>query len=202
MGQQANIGEIRAVGELRGNVVESAETIGRIVDDCNSHMQRFVDWVCRDRASYWKMEQRRRDQKVQTARSDLERAKIAKPDADPRSFTEQMHILKRARAALEEAGQKRAACKRWTIELERQALLLRAGLRPVAAMADADLPKATRWLQQLEKHLAGYLAEAPALPDDVPEDTAADASLPSRGRSGQRVDPASDTADASKEDSE
>jgi hypothetical protein len=112
-----------------------------------------------------------------------------------------MHILKRARAALEEAGQKRAACKRWTIELERQALLLRAGLRPVAAMADADLPKATRWLQQLERHLAGYLAEAPAMPDDVTQDTATDDSLPSRGRSGQRVDPAPDTTDSSKEDS-
>ena len=194
MGQQANIGEVRAVGHLRGKVVETAETIGRIADDCNSTMQRFVDWVSRDRASYWKMEQRRRDQKVQTARSDLERAKISKPDADPRSFTEQMQILKRARAALDEAGQKRAACKRWTIELERQALLLRAGLRPVAAMADADLPKAVGWLLQLEQHLAGYLAEAPAVPEATQSDTPEDEALPSRGRQGERVDPTQDDA--------
>ncbi len=194
-GHQANIGEVQALGALRGRVVETSEELARLVDDCNGTMQRFVDWVGRDRAAYWKQEERRRDQKVQTARSDLERAKIAKPDADPRSFTEQMQILKRARAALEEAGEKRAACRRWATELERQALLLRAGLRPIAEMAEGDLPKASRWLQQLEQHLQGYLAQAPALgeADDTPED---DDALPSRGRAGERVDRAPEGGDA------
>ena len=195
-GHQANIAEVEAVGELRGHTVEAAETLGRLVDDCNSTMQRFVDWVARDRVAYWKMEHRKRDQKMQTARSDLERAKISKPDADPRSFTEQMQLVKRAKRALEEAVQKQAACKRWATELERQALLLRAGLRPVATMVESDLPKAIRFLQGLEKHLAGYLAEAPAMPDapgDVPQD---DPTLPSRGRAGTRVDDADDAPEA------
>lgn len=185
MSQQANIKEVRAVGELRGRVVETSETLARLVDDCNSTMRRFVDWVSRDRAAHWKNEHRRRDQKMQTARSDLERAKIARPDADPRSFTDQVRALRKAKAALEEAEAKRRACKRWSVELERQALLLRAGLRPVAAMADAELPAATRWLGQLEQHLQGYLSEAPAMPEVSEE--AQETPGASRGRRGEDV---------------
>ncbi|MCH2135660.1 MAG: hypothetical protein MK101_03645 [Phycisphaerales bacterium] len=186
MARQADIREVKAVGELRGRVVESAETLARLVDDCNSTMRRFVDWVTRDRASHWKSELRKRDQKLQTARSDLERAKIARPDADPRSFTDQIRALRRTKAALEEAQAKSRACKRWGVELERQALLLRAGLRPVSAMADAELPAAVRWLGQLEQHLQGYVAEAPVMPDALED---ADAATPtaSRARSGEVV---------------
>jgi hypothetical protein len=106
MAQQANIREVNAVSELRGRVVETSETLARLVDDCNSTMQRVVDWVSRDRASYWKYELRRRDQKIQSARSDLERAKIARPDADPRSFTDQTRALKKAKLRLDEAQAK------------------------------------------------------------------------------------------------
>ena len=187
MGEQANIGEVRVVGELRGKVVETAETLSRIVDDCNSTMQRFVDWVVRDRAAHWKNQLRRRDQKVQSARSDLERAKIAKPDADPRTFTDYIRALRKAQAALDEANAKKAACKRWGTELQRQALLLRAGLRPVAAMADAELPMAIRWLQSLEQHLAGYLAQKPAMPDEFELETDDADDLPGRGRGGTTV---------------
>jgi len=185
MAEQANIREVRAVSELRGRVVETSETLARLVDDCNATMRRFVDWVARDRATYWKTELRRRDQKIQSARSDLERAKIARPDADPRSFTDQRRALKKAKTRLEEAQAKTKACKRWAIELERQALLLRAGLRPVAAMAEAELPAATRWLAQLEQHLQGYLSEAPTMPDAVVDID--DAPLASRGRRGEHA---------------
>lgn len=194
MAEQANIQEVRAVSELRGRVVETSETLSRIVDDCNSTMQRFVDWVSRDRATYWKYELRRRDQKIQSARSDLERAKIARPDADPRSFTDQMRALKKAKSRLDEAQAKAKACKRWAIELERQSLLLRAGLRPVSAMAEAELPAATRWLAQLEQHLQGYLAEAPSMPEEATE-TDEGQPLASRGRQGKS------TADADPDES-
>ncbi len=196
MAKQADIQEVQAVSELRGRVVETSETLSRIVDDCNSTMQRFVDWVSRDRATYWKHELRRRDQKIQSARSDLERAKIARPDADPRSFTDQMRALKKARSRLDEAQAKAKACKRWAIELERQALLLRAGLRPVATMAEAELPAATRWLTQLEQHLQGYLSEAPSMPDDAIE-THDGQPLASRGRQGEH--PTDADPDASQE---
>jgi hypothetical protein len=199
MAEQANIREVNAVSELRGRVVETSETLARLVDDCNSTMQRVVDWVSRDRASYWKYELRRRDQKIQSARSDLERAKIARPDADPRSFTDQTRALKKAKLRLDEAQAKTKACRRWAIELERQSLLLRAGLRPVAAMADAELPAAIRWLTQLEQHLQGYLSEAPSMPDAGVE---ADGQTPlaSRGRQGDRDDDAESQVQAQSND--
>jgi hypothetical protein len=194
MSEQANIGEVRVVGELRGKVVDTAETLSRIVDDCNSTMQRFVDWVVRDRAAHWKNQLRKRDQKLQSARSDLERAKIAKPDADPRTFTDYIRALKKAKAALDEANAKKVACRRWGTELQRQALLLRAGLRPVATMADAELPMANHWLQALEQHLAGYLTQRPAMPDELQLEGDDAPDLPSRGRGGAAMPNESDDA--------
>ncbi|MDP6890032.1 MAG: hypothetical protein QF471_01775 [Phycisphaerales bacterium] len=165
MHDRANVGAIEAISELRGRCVEAGESIARTLDDCISHSARVLAWVQGPQAEHWKRQKRKREQKFASARSDLERAKIAQPDADPRSFVDQQRDIRRTKAALEEADQKINAVKRWSRELERQLTLLRGGVRGLASSAEADLPRAAHWLKNLEAHLNGYLEVAPPLPD-------------------------------------
>ena len=164
MRDSAHVGAISAISELRGRFVEAGEAISRTVDECVSQAARTLTWVQGPQTEHWKRQKRKREQKHASAKSDLERAKIAKPDADPRSFVDQNRAIKKTKAAIEEAEQKVRAIKRWSRELERQLTLFRGGIRPLSGAAEVDLPRAARWLKALEEHLGGYLAVAPTLP--------------------------------------
>ncbi len=165
MREQVNVGAIEAISELRGRCVEAGESIARTLDECLSQAARTLTWVQGPQTEHWKRQKRKREQKFASAKSDLERAKIAQPDADPRSFVDQQRGIRRAKAALEEADQKIRAVKRWSRELERQLTLFRGGVRSLSSSAEVDLPKAARWLKNLESHLSGYLQVAPPLPN-------------------------------------
>ncbi|MDP6601014.1 MAG: hypothetical protein QGH76_01815 [Phycisphaerales bacterium] len=165
MHEQANVGAIEAIAELRGRCVEVAETIARTLDECVNQAARVLGWVQGPQAEHWKRQKRKREQKFASAKSDLERAKIAKPDADPRSFVDQQRAIRRAKSALEEADSKIRAIKLWSRELERHLTLFRGGVRSLSTSADIDLPNAARWLKNLESHLSGYLEVAPPPPD-------------------------------------
>jgi hypothetical protein len=164
MRDSAHVGAITAISELRGRFVEAGEAISRTVDECVSQAARTLTWVQGPQTEHWKRQSRKREQQHASAKSDLERAKIAQPDADPRSFVDHNRAIKKTKAAIEEAEQKVRSLKRWSRELERQITLFRGGIRPLAGAAEVDLPRAARWLKALEEHLGGYLAVAPALP--------------------------------------
>ena len=165
MRERANVGAIEAISELRGKCIQAGEDIRRTLDECLSHCARILMWVQGPQTEYWRRQKRKREQIVATAKSDLQRAMIAKPDADPRSFADQQRAIKRATDAIEEADRKTRAVKYWTRELERQLTLLRGGISPLANAAELDLPRASRWLKELTAHLEGYLEAAPAMPD-------------------------------------
>lgn len=165
MGEQANVKSIEAIGELRGRFVSTGESIRRILDECLGEVRRTMTWVEGPQLEHWKREARKREQKAASARSDLERAKISKPDADPRSFVDQTRALKRAKDALDEAHMKVRAIKRWARELQRHYMLFQGGIRPLATAAEVDMPKAGNWLRSLEQHLTGYLQVMPPMPE-------------------------------------
>ncbi len=193
MAEHAHVGSIEVIGELRGRLVQTSELLTRTGEECLSQATRILSWVQGPQMEHWKQQIRKREQKFASARSDLERAKIARPDADPRSFIDQQRALKRAKAAIEEAQAKLKAVKHWSRELDRQLTLLRGAIRPLMSAAEVDLPKAAKWLKNLTRHLEGYLEVAPTLPDVDAGDSETTQSL---GRGGT-ARPAADQDDAS-----
>jgi len=165
MRDQANVGAIEAISELRGKCIQASEDIRRTLDECLSQCARVLMWIQGPQTEYWRRQKRKREQAIATAKSDLQRAMIAKPDADPRSFIDQQRSIRRATAAVEHADKKTRAIKYWTRELERQLTLFRGGISPLANAAELDIPRASRWLKDLTAHLDGYLEVAPPMPD-------------------------------------
>ena len=183
MGEKADVRSIDAIGFFRGQVIAASEAMRRMLDDCNSQVRRVHQWLSGECAQYWKREARKRDQKLNSALSDLQRARIAQPDADPRSFVDHNRAIRKAKARVEEAAEKTRMIRKWTIKLERESMILRGQLQRIGHMAEYDMPKAARWLAALEAHLQGYTQAAPPMPMPDPLDGPAEASE-GRGRGG------------------
>ncbi len=182
MRDQVNVQSIDAISNLRGQIFETSDLLSRTIDECISRTTRLLAWIQGPQLQHWRMQKRKRDQRVASARSDLERAKISRPDADPRSFIDQQRAIRKAKAAADEADDKLKLIAHWCRELDRQITLFRGGLRPLASAAEANLPRAGRWLAELARHLEGYVEVAPPMPEASDEST--DPGAPSRGRRG------------------
>ncbi|MDP7069892.1 MAG: hypothetical protein QF561_00915 [Phycisphaerales bacterium] len=182
MRDQANVRSIDAIAELRGRIVEASESMARTIDECVNRTTRLLAWVQGPQLQHWRGQKRKRDQRLASARSDLERAKISRPDADPRSFVDQQRAIRKAKAAADEATEKLKLIARWSRELDRQVTLFRGGLRPLSTAVEADLPRAAGWLAELVRHLEGYLEVAPPMPETTPSED--EQQLNSRGRHG------------------
>ncbi len=165
MQERVNVGAIKAISQLQGKCIQVGEDIHRTLYECLSQCGHVLTWVRGPQTDYWKRQKRKREQKGATAKSDLQRAMIAKPDADPRSFIDQHRAIHRVKQAIEESDQKLRAVKYWSRELERQLTLFRGGLSPLANAAELDLPRASLWLKELAAHLDGYVKIAPPMPD-------------------------------------
>ncbi len=191
MAKKANVTSIDTIGHLRGQVIETSASIRRIVDECVGQVRRAQQWLVNDCARHWQVEARKRDQKLNSALSDLQRARIAQPDADPRSFVDHNRAIRKAKRRREEASAKLQSIKKWTRKLEREEMIFRAQLQRIAQLAEYDLPRAARWLATLESHLQGYVEEPPPLPTphQVSEDTAADFGQGGKKRPEDEEDP-------------
>jgi uncharacterized protein YukE len=164
MAEKADVRSIDALAFFRGQVIGTSESIRRLLDDCNSQVRRVQQWLEGECAQYWKREARKRDQKLNTALSDLQRARIAQPDADIRSFVDHNRAIRKAKAKLEEAAEKSRLIRQWVIKMDREAMILRGQLQRIGHMAEYDLPAGARWLAALESHLQGYTQDAPQIP--------------------------------------
>jgi hypothetical protein len=169
MAERVDVAAIQAISDLRGKCIEAGEDIHRTLGECLSQCVRVLAWVRGTQTEFWKRQKRKREQQHATSKSDLQRAMIAKPDADPRAFIDQHRAIRRARRAVEEAEDKLRAIQFWTRELERQLTLFRGGVSHLTEAAELGLPRASQWLKDLTAHLDGYLAVAPPIPDIVAE---------------------------------
>jgi len=192
MGEKANVRSIDAISFFRGQVIAASEAMRRMLDDCNSQVRRVHQWLNGECAQYWKREARKRDQKLNSALSDLQRARIAQPDADPRSFVDHNRAIRKTRARVEEAAKKIRMIRKWVIKLERESMILRSQLQRLGNLAEYDLPQAARWLAALEEHLQDYTQAAPQMPMPNQLNGPAEASE-GRGRDGtQQTDEETD----------
>jgi len=194
MSDSAHVESIDAIAHLRGRVIETSEAVNREIDGALSQVKRVLAWVQGPQLDYWKQQVRKREQKIATAMSDLERAKIARPDADPRTFVDQQRAVRRARQAVEEAKEKIRKVKYWSRELERHAMKFRGELQATATFGSATLPQTARWMAELIRHLEGYVSDAPAMAEYV-EDAGDVTSGPMRRAGAPSPDEACDDTD-------
>ncbi|MCP3904730.1 MAG: hypothetical protein GY715_13975 [Planctomycetes bacterium] len=162
MRKAADVKSIDALKRAKAAMVEFREIAGIALAEASSEVQRTMWWVQSDRRTHWAAQVRRRTEKLAEAKSELYRAQLAAMD-DRAQCIEQRKLVERAERALAEAQQKVAAVKKWSLVLEREFMLFKGRLQPIARAVEGELPRGEAKLEVMTEKLDKYLRlQAPA----------------------------------------
>ena len=156
-------------------------------------------WVNTDQPPVWRIRIRKIEAEVNNARSDLERAKISRPDDSPRMFIDMQKTLEKARRKQHQAMERIRLLKKWSRRIEHESMLLRAGTQSLSSLLEVDMTQLATKLKVLSRHLEAYL-RLPAPPRDFEAwAREVEPSTPNLSRSGESTDseqpPAATTED-------
>ena len=156
MGKTAHLTSIDAVRDFRMALSDYEHDTREALTQLLLELQRAVDWVEHDRATYWPGQVRRASDAVVRARQDLERCEMAIRAEDRRSCHEQRLALEQARQRLRLAEQKTRSLRQWRVAVGQEADKVRSRLLKMMNFLDTDFPRALaslgRILAALEKY--------------------------------------------------
>ncbi|MCH2133259.1 MAG: hypothetical protein MK116_05875 [Phycisphaerales bacterium] len=165
MSKQAKITSVKAIDTFRAAVVQFRSRTMRGVSGVYQDVRRMQHWVESEQPLVWRQRIRKAQAALDNARSDLERARISRPNDTAQMFFEQRKAMERARAKQREAEERLELLKKWSRRIDHQSNLLRAGLQPLTNMLEADMELLVARLNVLTKHLDSYL-KLPTPPAD------------------------------------
>ena len=161
MRNQAHITTVEALDSFRAEVREFQQTAMKELMSMQQDVRKMEAWVTLDQPPRWKMRIRKIEAQVNNARSDLERAKIARPDQSPRMFVEQRKALQRAQANQQTAMDRIRSLKKWAAIMPRESMLMQSGLRSLGNSVEGDMTRLISMLKVLADHLEEYLRMSP-----------------------------------------
>ena len=127
--------------------------------DAEAELGRMLMWVQNEQSSHWKSQIRIRQELVVRAKEAVRMKKIFK-DASGRqqSAVDEEKALRVAQTKLAEAEHKLAMVKRWSIQLQKESELYKAGVQRFATGVQSELPKAAAHLDGLAGNIENYLS--------------------------------------------
>lgn len=185
MAERANVRSIDSISDCRASLIKYIPEARVALGEARSDVLRTQQWIDAKKIE-WKNRQKKCNQLFANARSDLERAKIARPDAHSTMFTDQIRAIEKVRRKLDECEHKLKMNARWSRELERESMLFQGGLQRLSRIIDGDLEKGVAWMATLLDHLNNYVqTKAPKLPRAEAADLD---SAPPRRQGGGRIE--------------
>jgi len=158
MSTAANIGNIEALKQLRIALVKFAEMANVALGDAESEVQRVINWVENDQATYWSNQLRKRQEILVKAKEALRHKQIFKDATGRRQGTaEEEKAVQIAQRRLAEAEQKIAHVKRWGRQLEKEAQIYKGSVQRLGTTVTADIPVAIAKLDRMGIALRGYV---------------------------------------------
>jgi uncharacterized protein with PIN domain len=185
MSTGANIANIEALKQLRIALVKFAELANVALGDAESDVQRVINWVENDQATYWSHQHRKRQEALMKAKEALRHKQIFKDPTGRRQGTaEEEKAVQIAQRRMAEAEQKMAAVKRWGRQLEKEAQIYKGSVQRLGTTVTADIPVAISKLDRMSIALQGYVNLAtPGEVTSTAEQPAGGASM-ARGEAG------------------
>lgn len=165
MSKQARITSVESLDRFRAAVKEFQLSSMRALGSIHQDVQRMQSWIDSDQPPLWRIRIRKIEAEVNNARSDLERAKISRPDDSPRMFIDMQKALEKARKKQDEAMYRIRLLKKWSRRVEHEGMLLRAGTQSLSSLLEVDMTQLATKLKVLSRHLEAYL-KLPAPPRD------------------------------------
>jgi hypothetical protein len=157
MNQQADVKSIDTLAFVKTAFAAFAHESGQALSEIEIQGQRAVEYICVDRAAYWKAEIRRMSDLVNKAIKDLEHCRTFKKVGDNTpSCIEEKKALDKARQKLARAEQKAEAVRRWTPVVQQQFRETCVRLVRYRDVIDVDCPRAMAQLDKMLRALDAY----------------------------------------------
>jgi hypothetical protein len=157
MSDQASVRSIDTLVFVKTALAAFAHESGQALAEVELQGQRAVDWITVDQAGFWKAEVRRRADRVNQAKKDLEHCRTFKKVGDTApSCVEEKKALERARQRLAAAEAKQEAVRRWTPVVQQQFRETCVRLVRFREVIDVDCPRAAAQLERMLKALDEY----------------------------------------------
>jgi hypothetical protein len=157
MNQQADVKSIDTLAFVKTAFAAFAHESGQALAEIEIQGQRAVEYICVDRAAYWKAEIRRMSDLVNKAIKDLEHCRTFKKVGDNTpSCIEEKKALDKARQRLARAEQKAEAVRRWTPVVQQQFRETCVRLVRFRDVIDVDCPRAMAQLDKMLRALDAY----------------------------------------------
>jgi len=157
---QARITSIEALAAWKAAVCIFGDAGKDAICAVEMELRRAFDWLD-EQAKHWRSEVRRREEAVLQAKNELTRKKMLPIIGKHPDTTEQEKALRKAQLRLAEAEEKIETCRRWAIELRRNADEYEGTARQLSGWLEGDLPRATATLEQRITALEQYASMNP-----------------------------------------
>ena len=159
MSQQADVKSIDTLAFVKTAFASFAHETGQALAEIEIQGQRAVEYICVDRAAFWKAEIRRMSDLVNKAIKDLEHCRTFKKVGDNTpACVEEKKNLEKARRRLEFCEQKEAIVRRWKPVIEQQFRETCVRLVHFHEVTDVRCPKAMAVVERMLKALDAYRA--------------------------------------------
>ena len=188
MSKQARITSVESLDRFRAAVKEFQLTGLRALGAVHQDVQRMKSWVETDQPPIWRIRVRKIEAEVNNARSDLERARISRPDDSPRMFLDMQKALEKAQRKQQQALERIQLLKKWSRRIEHEGMLLRAATQSLSTLLEVDMAQLGAKLKVLSRHLEAYLRLAAPPTDFEAWARKMEPEQPALGRTGEATE--------------
>src|SRR5688500_17465346 len=109
--EQARVTSLEALEAFRADLIVFLEEAHRSVDEVNDEVRRTRQWIQLEQRGFWQREIRKRQQKLDAAEGEPMTAKLSGLRDDVRA---QEEAVRKAKAMLREAEEKRRKVRQWS----------------------------------------------------------------------------------------
>jgi hypothetical protein len=171
MGTQARVTSVDALDEFRASLIIFLTKARGAVDTARENVRRMRIWLQNDQRMHWEGEIRRRRRKLDQAVQELYSARLTKMTE---TVTLREAVVRKAKAAVEEAEEKLRRVKKWNQNFDATADPLVKKLDSFREFLDHQMPDAVTFLYRARDILDAYAertapAEKPAPAAESPE---------------------------------
>lgn len=165
MSEAARVTSVDDLARFRAALVKALDELRLAIGEAESEVGRMRGWIERDQQLYWQSQHRKAQEDVAVCKSALFRKQMVTSSKDQKpSVVDEKKALERAQRRLALCEERRAAVKKWAVQITREEILFKAGLAPLSAMVDRELPHALALLTRMLEHLDAYTSlQAPDL---------------------------------------
>lgn len=158
----AQVHSLGAIDDYRAALAHFAHSAKGALELADLEIRRSLEWLSQAQLAHWRLELRRREDAVVTAKQDLHRARMSLtafghvPDC-----ADQKAALAKAQARQAEAERKLVSVRRWTQTLQTEVDDYLGPARQLLSMLEGNIPKSLALLERMSRSLEAYLEVAP-----------------------------------------